>query len=284
MFVATLANIEVSITATEVEQASEALSTIKVGEKMDVICTVEGDGQPSPSISLQLGEEVLAIGESQISYQVTRDQTGQVLVFSCHWEQVGPLGQVLYAGQEHAQPVQVLLPPQVGSGTPTRYTSGPEGINLSVPFAAAPWTKNSKVTWWLLQEDQGRTQLQEEVEGVGSFKTEIFKWGQDKMEAFLSISNLARDISLVVDIQNMGGFTQFPISISLGSPTMSQSKGKMSAVMKEMAWLEINICTVLGIAAGSIFSILLFLQVAFFIRHKRHGCKRFETNKMQFKM
>ena len=148
----------------------------------------------------------------------------------------------------------------------------------------APWSKNSKVTWWLLQEDNGRILLQEDMGGVGLFKMEVFKWGPDKMEAFLSASNLSRNIALVVDIQNLGGFAQFPVSITLGSPTTAESKGEMSTMMEELAWLEINICTILGIAAGTIFAILLFLQVAFFLRHKRHGCKRFETNKMQFKM
>ena len=246
---------------------------------------MEEDGQPPPTISIQLGEETVASDDGKLSYQVTREQAGLKLVFICLWQQVGPLGQELYSGREQAQPVQVLLAPEVASGTPTRYIAGPEGLNLSVPFAAAPWGQSSHgVTWWLLQEDGGRVLLQEDMDGVGTFKMEVFKWGFDKMEAFLSAAELSGDIALVVEIQNLGGFSQFPVSISLESTNAAESTGKMSAMMRDMAWLEINICTILGIAAGAIFAILLFLQVAFFIRHKRHGCKRFETNKIQFKM
>ena len=137
-----------------------------------------------------------------------------------------------------------------------------------------------KVIWWIIQGGNKRVMVQGMMEDFGHFKIDTLQWGHDKMEAFLSVSGLSRDINLLVDIENLGGFSQFPVSISLESALSAE----MSAMMRDMEWFEMNICTVLGIAAGTIFAILLFLQVAFFIRHKRHGCKRFETNKMQFKM
>ena len=278
VFVGSAAEVEVLVTqVNDAMLPDTTVSLAKVGDRLKIICTVDG-GQPPPLLSTMLGEDILP---SEEEYQVTREQAGQVLVFSCVWQQVGPLGQVLYSGRETGEPVQVILPPEVGHSTPTSYTAtGQGGCNISIPFTAAPWDKDSKVTWWIIQGDNKRVLVQEMMEDFGHFKIDTLQWGHDKMEAFLSVSGLSRDINLLVDIENLGGFSQFPVSISLESALSAE----MSAMMRDMEWFEMNICTVLGIAAGTIFAILLFLQVAFFIRHKRHGCKRFETNKMQFKM
>ena len=159
-------------------------------------------------------------------------------------------------------------------------------MNISIPFAAAPWTENSFVQWWLItQKDQQRKPLAEVPEELGLFDNKVTRWGKAKMEALLMVRNLTTDVTLIVEIMNVAGFCEFPVIISVESAIALESKDELStSVAANVAWIEFNVCTVLGIAAGALFSLIILLQLGCYVRHRRHGCKRFETNKIQFKM
>ena len=54
----------------------------------------------------------------------------------------------------------------------------------------------------------------------------------------------------------------------------------MSAVMRDIAWLEHNICTVVGVAGALAVCLIIIIQVTIICRHRRHGCKSFHSDKI----
>ena len=54
----------------------------------------------------------------------------------------------------------------------------------------------------------------------------------------------------------------------------------MSAVMRDIAWLEHNICTVVGVTGALAVCLILVIQVTIICRHRRHGCKSFHSDKI----
>ena len=63
---------------------------------------------------------MLPTDRTEVHYNVTRLEAGKFLQFSCHWDQKGPEGRVLFQGKEDSQPIRVTTRPVLESNTSTR--------------------------------------------------------------------------------------------------------------------------------------------------------------------
>ena len=52
----------------------------------------------------------------------------------------------------------------------------------------------------------------------------------------------------------------------------------ISALIRDMTWLQDNICPIVGVAGAVAFLVIILVQVALMLRHKRHGCQSFEDS------
>ena len=82
-------------------------------------------------------------------------------------------------------------------------------------------------------------------------------------------------------LRNSVGSTDLQIEIDWVPP---QGNARMSAVMKDLAWLEGNICTIVGVAGGMATCLILVIQATMICRHRRHGCKSFQSPKIEVKI
>ena len=119
----------------EVEGGSGVISEAPVGSVVKVSCisgqqkdsrsllisdSIEKMVQPIPSTVVRLEGRVLPTDGTEVQYNVTRLEVGKFLQFSCHWDQKGPEGGVLFHGQEDSQPIRVTTSPVLESNTSTR--------------------------------------------------------------------------------------------------------------------------------------------------------------------
>ena len=88
------------------------------------------------------------------------------------------------------------------------------------------------------------------------------------------------DLSLEVTLTNPLDSTSKLIEIDY----VTQEQAGMSAIMRDVAWIEKNICTIVGVALGLALLLIIVIQVTMICRHKRHGCKSFRSEKIEVKM
>ena len=112
VFIASVSVIKILI---EVEGKSNDFSTVAVGEIIKSSCLTQIIGQPLSNVSLMLNDKILSSESPEYLYTVTMEDVGRDLVFSCHWDQLGPGAEPIYSGADTAHPVTVVLPPVITS-------------------------------------------------------------------------------------------------------------------------------------------------------------------------
>lgn len=171
-----------------------------------------------------------------------------------------------------------------------------ECINVTLAFQAYPWSSQSNVSWWRLNDD-GKAMLTIGQSGdkLGSFHTftrRIALHGfetllgktfiaqlQNNIFGYLVACDLMDDVKLEVNISNSAGWTSAVVDI-----VMITYPTGISALMRDMSWLQNNICPVVGVAGGVAFLVIIIAQAAIIIRHRRHGCQTFNNDKVSLKM
>ena len=111
VFIASISVIKVLL---EVEDTNPP-STIAVGNVIKISCLTQRIGQPLSNISLMLNGKTLSSNSPEHLYTVIMEDVGRDLLFSCHWDQLGPGGEAIYSGADTAPPVTVVLPPVITS-------------------------------------------------------------------------------------------------------------------------------------------------------------------------
>ena len=112
VFIASISQIKVLI---EVEEKTNDFSTVAVGDVIKSSCLTQTIGQPLSNVSLMLDDKILTSTALEHLYTVTMEDVGRDLVFSCHWDQLGPGGEPIYSGADTANTVTVVLPPVINS-------------------------------------------------------------------------------------------------------------------------------------------------------------------------
>ena len=79
------------------------------------------------------------------------------------------------------------------------------------------------------------------------------------------------DVILDLKLENSVGSSSLQVEVE----TASQDIEMMSAVMRDIAWIEQNICIVVGVSGAVAFCLIITIQLTIIFRHKRHGCKSF---------
>ena len=88
-------------------------------------------------------------------------------------------------------------------------------------------------------------------------------------------------VTMELTLRNSVGSSDLQVEIDWVPP---KGNARMSAVLKDLAWLEDNICTIVGVAGGMATILILTIQVTMICRHRRHGCKSFQSPKIEVKM
>ena len=73
-------------------------------------------------------------------------------------------------------------------------------------------------------------------------------------------------------IENDAGSSNTSIDIVL----MVYPHSGISALIRDMTWIQDNICPIVGVAGSAAFLVILLVQVALMLRHRRHGCQSFD--------
>ena len=87
------------------------------------------------------------------------------------------------------------------------------------------------------------------------------------------------DLKLEVNISNSAGWTSTVVEV-----VMVTYPSGISALMRDMSWLQNNICPVVGVAGGVAFLVIIIAQTTIIIRHRRHGCQSFNSGKVSLKL
>jgi len=166
---------------------------VEKGEALQVGCSVEEAGHPSPKVQLRLNRSSelvpLESGLETVQYFPTLEESGSE--FSCVWEQVGPLGQVLYQGKETGPLLEVVMAPYITSNIPSILTYE-EGMELRVTFEAKPPPSVEEIKWLPLNNGMVVKML-EELEKPHTFET------------IVTIFNQTEDFDLELTINNSVG-------------------------------------------------------------------------------
>lgn len=88
------------------------------------------------------------------------------------------------------------------------------------------------------------------------------------------VCDILEDLRLEVKVENdVGSFTTtLEIVLRLYPNT------GISALIRDMTWLQDNICPIVGVAGAVVFLVILLAQLTIMLRHKRHGCQSFESD------
>ena len=85
------------------------------------------------------------------------------------------------------------------------------------------------------------------------------------------------DLILDLSLDNSLGSSSLQVEVEW---TEAPGREMMSAVMRDIAWIEENICSVVGVAAGLAVCLIIIIQLTIICRHRRHGCKSFHSDKI----
>ena len=85
------------------------------------------------------------------------------------------------------------------------------------------------------------------------------------------------DLILDLSLDNSLGSSSLQVEVEWAEAPGTEM---MSAVMRDIAWIEQNICSVVGVAGGVAVCIILVIQLTIICRHRRHGCKSFHLDKI----
>lgn len=85
------------------------------------------------------------------------------------------------------------------------------------------------------------------------------------------------DVILDLSLDNSLGSSSLQVEVDW---TEGPGTEMMSAVMRDIAWIEQNICWVVGVAAGVAVCLIIIIQLSIICRHRRHGCKSFHSDKI----
>ena len=91
------------------------------------------------------------------------------------------------------------------------------------------------------------------------------------------LCDLTADVLLDLSLENSLGSSSLQVEVEWREAPGTEM---MSAVMRDIAWLEQNICTVVGVAGALAVCLILVIQVTIICRHRRHGCKSFHSDKI----
>ena len=83
------------------------------------------------------------------------------------------------------------------------------------------------------------------------------------------------DTELELEISNIAGVAVVTIEVV----TINYPSG-LSALMRDITWLQDNVCLVAGVAGGVACLVIIGAQVVIMVRHKRHGCQSFSNQKL----
>ena len=114
-------------------------------------------------------------------------------------------------------------------------------------------------------------------------------------QAVLTVCGLTHSTSLLLSLENEAGRAEFPVQLEVETlPSKLQLPLPATEWIQVLAFIETpntdilnqqnvfqsHLCSVLGVAAGAALLMLLAVQAGLLVRHRRHGCRRFETNKI----
>ena len=262
-------------------KVSLSIPTMKViqGEEMDVRCLVSKAGNPPPSISLSLNKssDLAQLGggdRALVSYYPTEEETGSV--FICKWEQVGPMGTILYQGEEVSAPLYVMIAPSIVEDTPGEYLYQ-EGMEVVMEFLAKPAPAKENVQWEMMTETKEKMVLEDlAVVEVGEVETVADE--EHKFKTSISVHNLTENITMEITVKNEAGLVKKTILIFLPppaspdilpSPTMEQFQASSSSS------LDMSQGYIIALISLIIFTILLIFITIMLVRFRR----REEENK-----
>ena len=95
----------------------------------------------------------------------------------------------------------------------------------------------------------------------------------------IDLCKLESDVKLLVEISNGIGNASIEIEIF----SMVYPSG-LSGIVRDMAWIQENICPIVGVAGGLAFILIIVCQAAIIIRHKRHGCQDLTDSRVTIKL
>ena len=85
------------------------------------------------------------------------------------------------------------------------------------------------------------------------------------------------DVLLDLSLDNSLGSSSLQVEVEWREAPGTEM---MSAVMRDIAWIEQNICYVVGVAGAVAVCLIIIIQVSIICRHRRHGCKSFHLDKI----
>ena len=87
--------------------------------------------------------------------------------------------------------------------------------------------------------------------------------------------DIIEDTEFLLEISNIGGVAVVTIEVV----TINYPSG-LSALMRDISWLQDNVCLVVGVAGGVACLLIIGAQITIMVRHKRHGCQSFSSQKL----
>ena len=85
--------------------------------------------------------------------------------------------------------------------------------------------------------------------------------------------DIIEDLRIDAVIENDAGSSNISIDVVL----MVYPHSGISALIRDMTWIQDNICPIVGVAGAAAFLVILLVQVVLMLRHKRHGCQSFDN-------
>ena len=85
--------------------------------------------------------------------------------------------------------------------------------------------------------------------------------------------DIIEDLRIEAVIENDVGSTNTSLDIVL----MVYPHTGISALIRDMTWIQDNICPIVGVAGAVAFLVIILVQVALMLRHKKHGCQSFDN-------
>jgi len=198
---------------------------ITQGEEVEVGCVVEEEGNPPPVVTLfheGRDEERQNLGDgTPVTFSPQIEDTGSA--FYCHWEQIGPDGELFFEDKVHSDPLEVIMVPVVLENTKVVFEFEDE-LEIPVQFMAKPWPQEGDIIWSLTSENQTAVEIEHKMD-QGHFQVEdIREVGENdyELQSILHVYELYENITVSVEIVNSAGstFHQFEVFVPPPPPTI----------------------------------------------------------------